>query len=160
DENKVVVGACDETSNNIESYIYWTNGTSIANTTVDAIGTCDLDDNLVAITPLNTTLWVIAYFDEGVDDILFAAYDDVGNQVTAPVTVDDSVGTDGYVDVDAIDDTTFWLAYFDDADNDIFYAKYFYNGTVIISPTSIVGQMDDEGDADTVGVATLNSTDC
>jgi len=160
DENKIVVGACDETSNNVEAYIYYTNGTSIANVTVDAIGTCDLDDNLVAITPLNTTLWVIAYFDEGVDDILFAAYDDVGNQITEPVTVDAAVGTDGYVDIDAINDTTFWLAYFDDVDDTIYYAKYHYDGTALISPTTIVGQMDDEGDADNVGIATLNETDC
>ena len=76
-------------------------------------------------------------------------------QITSPVTVDSSVGTDGRVDIDAIDATSFWLAYFDDADNDIFYGKYFYNGTAIISPWTI---WVNEGDADNVGIATLNST--
>ncbi|MCK4552814.1 hypothetical protein KAT80_01275 [Candidatus Pacearchaeota archaeon] len=161
DENKIVVGACDEAANAVLAYIYYTNGTSIANITVDSnIGTCDLDDNLVAITPLNNTLWVIAYFDDNVDDIFFAVYDDAGTQIGSTITVDDAVGTDGRVDVDAINDTTFWLAYFDDASNDIFYAKYHYDGTALISPDSISGQMDNEGDADTVGIAALNETDC
>ena len=160
DENKLVVAGCDETSNNVEAFIYYTNGTVINNTiTVDAIGTCDIDDNTVAITPLNSTLWVIAWFDEGLDDILFAVYDSVGSQITTTQTVDNAVGTDGRVDIDAINSTAFWIAYFDDGLNDIFYAKYIFDGTVAISPTTIAGQMDNEGDADNVAVATLNESD-
>ena len=159
DDNKIVVGWCDETTNNLEASVYYTNGTQIGSQiTVDAVGGCDIDDNTVAITPLNNSLWVIAYFDEGVDGIFFAVYDNV-TQVTSPVSVDSAVGTDGRVDIDAINDTTFWLAYFDDAVNDIIYAKYIYNGTPLISPTTISGQMDNEGDADNVAVATLNETD-
>ena len=154
DENKIVVVACDETSNNVESYIYWTNGTSIANTTIDAVGGCDLDDNVVAVTPLNTTAWVVAYFDDGVDDVFFAVYDDVGTQITSPQTVDadNDAGPDGRVDVDAINDTTFWLAYFDDDLDDIFYAKYYSNGTALISPT-VVPTQTNEGDADNIAIA-------
>jgi len=157
DTNKVVIGVCDETTDWAYAYIYYTNGTVINTINVQDRGTCDLDDGLQALTSLNETLWVYTYFDEDADDILFAVYDNLGNLITSPVTVDGAVGTDGRVDVDAINDTHFNLAYFDDAVNDIFYAQYTYKGVEVIAPVTD-SDMNNERDADTVAITTLNET--
>lgn len=157
DVDKFIVAWCDESSNNVEAKIYWTNDTQWGGQiTVDAVGGCDLDDGVVSVTALNTSAWVVAYFDDGVDDAFFSTYINHTSIVSAQ-QVDDNIGTAGRVDIDGIDGSDFWYGYYDDDAVSIFYAKYNFEGTELTAPTLFGGQNDESG-ADSIAIATLNST--
>ncbi|MCD4679588.1 MAG: hypothetical protein K8S00_04305 [Bacteroidales bacterium] len=155
DGNTIVVGWFDSLLEDITFAIYNTNGTLIT-------GPIDADTNVgmnahVSATALNSTHFVLAWYDYGlVDDVTFAIYDVGGNLITGPIDAADDVGNfNSDVYVSAFNDTHFVFGWGDGSDQDVTFSVYDTSGNLITGPI----------DADTtsgyyggVSVSALNST--
>lgn len=111
-----VLAFCDETNDDISFEIWNTSGVNITAINASAI---DVDTDVgdcsgtpVKVSALNTTTFVIAYFDDTDDDATFAIYDSNGTQRLAPTDAYTSSGGDS-VGLAVFNSSTFVICYDD-----------------------------------------------
>ncbi|MBA7490702.1 hypothetical protein ES702_01243 [subsurface metagenome] len=157
DSDTFVVAWCDESSNHIEFLIYDTDGTpKISQVTVDSfVGSCVYTS--VSVSALNSTDFVIGWFDDADDDITVAIYDSSGTLKVGPVDVDTTAsGSANSVSVSAFNETTFVIGWFDDGEDDVSFRIYDY------SLDNLTNILDADQSAGTycwaVSVSTFNET--
>jgi len=161
DLEKFVVAWCDEGSKSINFKIYSTAGDILVNTvTVDTSpGVADACDyHTVSVAALNSTHFVIAWFDASEQDVTFAVYDFLGRLSLGPIDEDTAVGTNSWgVSVSAFNSTHIVIGYYDYADQDATFSTW-----NLATSTRVAGPIDvDTGvstDCYNVHVAALNST--
>ena len=163
DANSFVVGWCDETANTVDFLIYDTNGTAkISKVTVDAaVTSCGWYSNSeVSVSALNSTTFVIGWYDRGAGDFLFSIYDSSGNLVTGPITVESEAPASFSVSVSAFNSTHFVIGWnLRDTVTPAYHTKfsiYDSSGNLVTGP--IVADNDNGADSYAVSVSTFNST--
>jgi len=155
DSTTAVVVWCDDTQNDITFRVFDTNGTNITqdvDITSTAGGGCDYTS--VAVSALNSTVFVVGRYDSVNADITFDICDRYGTCFVGPIDADISVGVSQSVSVSALNETAFVIGWYDNAVDDAIFAIYSNTGTLMVNPT----------DADTtvgisLSVSALNSTD-
>ncbi|MEM7819075.1 MAG: sialidase family protein [Candidatus Aenigmatarchaeota archaeon] len=160
DSDKVVLAWCDEVSKNINFKIYSTKGETLVDTvTVDSSpGITDACNYYsVSVSALNSTHFVIAWFDASEQDITFAVYDSQGSLRLGPIDEDTAVGTNSWgVSVSAFNSTHIVIGYYDYVDQDATFSTW-----NLVTQTRVAGPIDvDTGvstDCYNVHVAALNS---
>jgi len=123
---------------------------------IDADKTLDTTAMSVQVSALNSTHFVIGWYDSIAGSSQFAVYNSAGTLKAGPITVDDDVGTSNSVSTSAFNSTTFVIGWFDGTDQDATFAVYDSAGTLKTGPI----------DADTavgstslsVSVSAFNST--
>jgi len=160
-QDKIVLAWCDEASKSINFKIYSTYGQVLVDTvTVDSspgvTNACDY--NSVSVAALNTTHFVIAWFDAAEQDATFAVYDYLGNLRLGPIDEDTNVGTNSWgVSVSAFNSTHIVIGYYDYVDQDATFSTW-----NLVTQTRVSGPIDVDTavstDSYNVFVATLNST--
>lgn len=82
----------------------------------------------LALTALNSSYFVLAYYDAADADITFSIYSSVGTRVVGPIDEDTAVGTSGaFVSVAALNSTHFVIAYYDTVDGQHTFSIYNWN---------------------------------
>ena len=112
----------------------------------------------ISVTPLTNTSFIVAWCDEGGDDIKFKQYDTNGTQIGNQVTVDSDVGNcrPSSVSVSAFNSTHFVIGWADDTDEDVSFRVYDSSENAI---TGIVDVDSDRGASyGTASVSAFNST--
>lgn len=103
---------------------------------IDADTDVGLGCNCVHVSTLNTTHFVISWFDQADYHITFSVYRS-NTKVTGPIDVDADAGNSQSVRVVALNSTVFAISWYDKIDFDLSFATYWTNGTAIASPTDI-----------------------
>jgi len=86
----------------------------------------------VSVSTLNSTYFVIGWYDNTDEDAIFAIYNSAGTLVTGPTIVDATIGASSKsVQVAALNSTAFVVSWYDYVDFDLSYTTYLSNGTVI-----------------------------
>jgi hypothetical protein len=157
--NTFVVGWCDATGSTINFETYYTNGTNITKpiTVFTSFSGCTYED--VGISAFNSTLFVIAYYDRGNNDVLFSVYYSNGTLYTGPKTIDaDSTLNVGFaISVSALNSTSFVVAWKDSPDDNVF-SVYLHNGTLMNGPTIFDESSGSNSGYGAVSVSAFNST--
>ena len=161
DTDKYVVGWCDETQDDMTFAVYYLNGTNIlAATDVDTdIGQCSGPDQ-VAVTALNTTTFVIAWYEDDTlegtyNNLSLKVYDTTGNNLTNTISVYASVGSRFSASLAPFNSTNFVIAFFEKNDQDVYYKIYDNKGTLIRTGYSNTANV---GLTVNCAVATFNET--
>ncbi|MEM7825374.1 MAG: hypothetical protein QW412_00760 [Candidatus Aenigmatarchaeota archaeon] len=159
--DKIVLAWCDEVSKAINFKIYSTTGEILVDTvTVDSstgvTNACNY--NSVSVSALNSTHFIIGWFDASEGDITFAVYDSQGNLRIGPIDEDSAVGTNSWgVSVSAFNSTHLVIGYYDYVDQDATFSTW-----SLVTQARVSGPVDvDQGvstDCYNVHVAALNST--
>ena len=91
----------------------------------------------LALTALNSTHFVVVYYDAADGDITFSIYNSVGTRIVGPIDEDTDVGTsEAFVSVSAINSTHFIIAYYDTVDGNHTFSIYNWN-TRIVGPVDV-----------------------
>ena len=156
-----VTSYCNKINEHISFQIFNTNGTQLISETDvdDRVGSsCILDYPLpvVSITSLNSTDFVIGWYDQPTLDIMFAIYNSTGTLKSCPTIVDSGAGWPASVSVAALNSTHFVIEWFDDAAFNVQFAIYNSTSALITGPT--IAAPASVGTPCTVSVAALNST--
>jgi hypothetical protein len=158
--DKFVVAWCDEASKTINFKIYSTTGqvlvdTVTADTSSGITNACDY--NSVSVSALNSTHFVIAWFDAAEADATFAVYDSSGALKIGPIDEDTDVGASGFsVSVSAFNSTHIVIGYYDYTDQDATFSTW-----NLATQTRVAGPIDVDTAVGTdgwgVSVAALDS---
>lgn len=161
DSNRIILAWCDEVSKSINFKIYSTTGEVLVDiVTVDTspgiTNACDY--NSVSVSALNSTHFVIAWFDASEQDVSFAIYNYLGNLNIGPIDEDTAVGTNSWgVSVSAFNSTHIVIGYYDYVDQDATFSTW-----NLVTQTRVAGPIDVDtavgADSYNVHVAALNST--
>jgi hypothetical protein len=91
----------------------------------------------LSLTVLNSSYFVLAYYDAADQDITFSIYNSAGTRVVGPIDEDTAVGASGaWVSVAALNSTHFVIAYYDAADGQHTFSIYNWN-TRVVGPIDI-----------------------
>ncbi|MEM5828129.1 MAG: hypothetical protein QW197_01325 [Candidatus Aenigmatarchaeota archaeon] len=91
----------------------------------------------LSLTVLNSSYFVLAYYDASVSSIIFSIRNSAGALVVGPITEATNVGTSGaFVSVAALNDTHFVIAYYDNVAKQHKFSIYNWN-TRVVGPISI-----------------------
>lgn len=155
-DDKMVVAWGDESADDREFQLYYTNGTAIGSqVTVDSSAGSPSYTS-ISVTALNSTHFVVAWFDNADNIMEFSVYNTAGTLIIGPIIVDDAAD-DGYsISVSAFNETTFVVGWFDSADDDASFRIYDSSGsplTGIIDADEAVG-----GTCLSVSVSALSET--
>ena len=115
--------------------IYTITGTNVKSATDEdtAVG----NSYSLALTVLNSSYFVVAYYDAGDRDITFSIYNSAGTRVVGPIDEDTNVGASGaFVSVTTLNSTHFIIAYYDTADGQHTFSIYNWN-TRVVSPIDV-----------------------
>jgi len=119
--------------------IYTITGTAVKAATDEdaAIG----NSYSLALTALNSSYFVLAYYDAADQDITFSIYNSAGTRVVGPIDEDTAVGSGAFVSVSALNSTHFVIAYYDAADAQHTFSIYNWNtrvaGPIDVSSTTL-----------------------
>lgn len=151
-----VVGWHDKTDLDATFAIYNTAGSLLSGPT-DADTSVSSESFSVQVSCLNSTHFVIGWYDSDEYDTTFAVYE-AGNATakTGPIDADTNSGTYSYsVSVSAFNSTVFVVGWYDSAEGDATFAVYYSNGTQIGATVDV----DDAVSVSvSVSVSALNST--
>ncbi len=153
--NIFVVAYCDYTNGDTSFQVFNANGSVVtAEKDVDT-STANCGFKSVGVSALNSTAFVIGWYDEGDFDATFAVYTINGDVLTAATDADTDIDYSHAVSVSAFNSTAFVIGWFDNTDGDATFRTYYASGTAISA----------EIDADTdvsasysVDVSAFNST--
>lgn len=135
-----------------------TNGSVIVNdVTVDATGDAT---SRVALTAINSTVFIIGHFDGPAQANYFYAYNISGSLIISQTSVDPLVGIQSDVDVCQLGDRFPYLyANADPADLDADFRIFYNNGSVAVGETAVDTAMTPEqSNQNLVSCAVINST--
>lgn len=158
-DNEFILGFCDDTNYDMSFIIYNTTGSTVVgvtdvDTTITIGGT---DTYSVSVAAMNSSVFVISWFDHAEEDATFAIYWTNGSLKSGPTDADTTVGVASYsVQVAALNETDFVVVWADDADSDVSYSIYNTWGTLKAGPVDV--DVDIGGDSKATPVAALNST--
>ena len=115
--------------------IYTITGTAVKAATDEdaAIG----NSYSLALTVLNSSYFVLAYYDNADADITFSIYNSAGTRVVGPIDEDTDVGSGAWVSVAALNSTHFVIAYYDAADGQHTFSIYNSAGTRVVGPIDV-----------------------
>ena len=137
DSSTFVMGWYDYIDRDATFAIYNSAGTLL-------FGPIDADDDVytyassVSVSTLNSTYFVIGWFDDTDDDATFAVYNSAGTLKAGPIDVDTTAGSSmESVQVSALNSTAFVISWYDKIDFDLSFATYLSDGTAIKSLTDI-----------------------
>ncbi len=96
------------------------------------------DARPVALAPLTTNKFALAWCDKSVNDIIFKIYDTNGTNITGDITVDNSVYDCALnqLSVSAFNSTSFVVGYADNDAEDAMFAIYDSAGNQLVAPIS------------------------
>ncbi|MEK6846615.1 MAG: hypothetical protein AABY16_00440, partial [Nanoarchaeota archaeon] len=162
DGNTFVLAWCDETSDDITFAIYDTDSASNTTRVLDpvdadaAVSTCAVRDEEVSVAALNSTTFVVAWFDDADDDVTFQTFDTNGNSISNVIDADTNSGTASVtgVEVSTLNATDFVLSWVNNSD--VFFAEYNYLGSTILSPIRAVTSVSTATYGYAVGVSAFN----
>jgi len=156
DDHTIVIAFQDNTQSEVSFVVYDTNGTNIT-------GIVDLDTSAsylpyrsLGVSALNSTHFVVAWYDDSDYDATFAVCDRTGSLVTGPIDADTDVGTSYSVKVSALNSTHFVVAWADTTDYNVSFSVYTAGGSLATGPICV----DDDVGSNllVVSVSALNST--
>ena len=90
----------------------------------------------LSLTALNSSYFVLAYYDAADRDITFSIYNSAGTRVVGPIDEDTEVGTGAWVSVAALNSTHFVISYYDAADGQHTFSIYNWN-TRVVGPIDV-----------------------
>jgi len=91
----------------------------------------------LSLTVLNSSYFILAYYDAADADITFSIYNSAGTRVVGPIDEDTDVGTSGaWVSVAALNSTHFVIAYYDATDGQHTFSIYNW-GTRVVGPIDV-----------------------
>ena len=132
-----VIGWYDSSDYDATFAVYNSAGTQIGST-IDADTDVGSTSCSVSVSTLNSTHFVIGWFDQTDQDVTFAVYNSAGTLKTGPTDADTEVGVDSCsVQVSALNSTAFVISWYDYVDFDLSYATYLSDGTAIAGLTDI-----------------------
>lgn len=151
-----VLGWHDVTDQDATFAIYNVSGSLLVGP-VDADTAIGDSSYAVKVSCLNSTYFVIAWFDYVDADATFSVYDSSGTLKTGPIDADEDIGTGSQsVTVSAFNETYFVVGWFDRTDQDMTFSVYDTSGTLISGPIDVDDAVGTASEP--ACVSTLNST--
>jgi hypothetical protein len=129
-----VIGWHNWNEGNIHMREYTSNGKAMT-------GIIDVDTNAgdgayaVSVSALNSTAFVIGWFDDTDDDATFSTYWSNGTIIAGPIDADTTQGTGKSVSVSAQNSSQFVIGWFDQPNADASFSIYNSAGTNLVSQT-------------------------
>jgi hypothetical protein len=137
DATQFVIAWFDKTDSDATFRIYNSAGLALTGE-VDADTDVGATCYSVSVSTLNSTHFVIGWFDKTDSDAIFAVYNSTGTLTTGPTSADADIGTTSKsVQVSALNSTAFVISWYDYVDFDLSFATYLSNGTAVAALTDI-----------------------
>ena len=109
----------------------------------------------VSVSALNSTTFVVGWYNSGQLDASFRVYDSAGNPLTSIIDADTNIGG-GAVSVSALNSTTFVVGWKDDDVSNTTFSIYDSAGNLLTGPITVDGSIG--VNAEGISSSALNST--